>query len=227
MTIYYLRDQNPMWKATIEKMIQRLSDMAIQRGDYAYFAPGSFVPEAKIDPAATMPLGSTWGVSWNTRLIQGLTQYYRVSHYEPARELSQKLINYTRYHGEIFFPDGRWYMDPEIRGEFESAAVPKSIRKKYPVAGVECGGHGHGHGIAMLSVVDYADAVGDKDLLQFSKNSFEWARNPGAEYGVSTLVGWFPEFYVPNYPSCEGCIVGDMVSMAVKLSSLRVGRLLG
>ncbi len=222
MTIYYLRDLNPMWKATIEKMIARLSNLSIKRGEYSYFAPGSFAPDAKIDPNAAMPLGSTWGVSWNTRLVQGLTQYYRVTRYEPARELAQKLVNYTRYRGEIFFPDGRWYMDPEIRGEFQSAAVPNSIRSKYPVAGVECGGHGHGHGIGMLSVIDYADAVGDRELLQFTKNNFEWARNPGAEYGVSTLVGWFPEFYVPKYPSCEGCIVGDMVSMAVKLSSLGV-----
>jgi hypothetical protein len=223
MTIYYLRDQNPMWKAIADKMIQRLAELAIQRGDYAYFAAGSFEPGTKIDPNTPMPLGSTWGVSWNTRLVQGLMQYYKVAHHEPARELAQKLVAYTRYHGQIFFPDGRWYMDPEIRGDFKSAAVPNSIRSKYPVAGVEFGGHGHGHGIGMLSVIDYADAVGDKDLLLFSKNSFEWARNPGSEYGVSTLVGWFPEFYVPQYPSCEGCIVGDMLSMAVKLSSLRVG----
>lgn len=223
MTVYYLRDQNPMWKAAIDKMIQRLDQLTIRRGDYAFFAPGSFEPQARVDPNAQMPLGSTWGVSWNTRLVQGLMQYYKVSNHDPARELAQKLVGYTRYHGEIFYPDGRWYLDPEIRGEFQSAAVPNSIRRKYPVEGVDFGGHGHGHGIGVLSMIDYADAVGDKDLMLFAKNSFEWARNPGAEYGVSTLVGWFPEFYVPEYPSCEGCIVGDMVSMAVKLSSLDAG----
>jgi len=223
MTIYYLRDQNPMWKAMIEKMIQRLGEISIDRGEYCYFAPGSFTLGAKIDPKAKMPLGSTWGVSWNTRLVQGLMQYYRVSGYEPARELAKKLVVYTRTKGEIFYPDGRWYMDPEIRGEFQSAAVPNSIRKKYPVDGVNYGGHGHGHGIAVLALIDYADATGDKDTFQFAKNAFLWARNPGAEYGVSTTIGWFPEFYVPLYPSCEGCIVGDMVSMAVKLSSLGAG----
>lgn len=223
MTIYYLRDKNPMWNATIDKMIARLTELSIDRGDYCYFAPGSFVPQAKVDPKASMPLGSTWGVSWNTRLVQGLMQYYKVSGQEPARELAKRLVAYTRSCGEIFYPDGRWYMDPEIRGEFQSAAVPNSIRKKYPVQGVNCGGHGHGHGIAVLALIDYADAVGDKDTMQFARNAFEWARNPGAEYGVSTTVGWFPEFYVPLYPSCEGCIVGDMVSMTVKLSSLGVG----
>lgn len=222
MTIYYLRDQNPMWKAIIDKMIHRLAVLSLDRGDYCYFAPGSFAPAAKIDSSAAMPLGSTWGVSWNTRLIQGLAQYYKFSGHEPARELSKKLVAYTRSQGKIFYPDGRWYMDPEIRGEFQSAAVPNSIRKKYPVEGVNFGGHGHGHGIAVLALIDYADATGDKDTMQFARNAFEWARNPGAEYGVSTTVGWFPEFYVPLYPSCEGCIVGDMVSMAVKLGSLGI-----
>lgn len=222
MAIYYQRDQNPMWKAAIDQMIRRLAELSIDRGDYCYFAPGSFAPKAKVDSKATMPLGSTWGVSWNTRLVQGLMQYYRISGHEPARELAKKLVVYTRTRGEIFYPDGRWYMDPEIRGDFQSAAVPNSIRNKYPVAGVNYGGHGHGHGIGVLALIDYADATGDKDTMQFAKNAFEWARNPGAEYGVSTTVGWFPEFYVPLYPSCEGCIVGDMVSMAVKLSSLGV-----
>jgi hypothetical protein len=222
MTIYYQRDQNPMWKATIDKMIHRLAELSIDRDDYCYFAPGSFVPQAKVDPKATMPLGSTWGVSWNTRLVQGLMQYYRVSGHEPARELAKKLVAYTCSRGEIFYSDGRWYMDPEIRGDFQSAAVPNSIRNKYPVQGVNFGGHGHGHGIAVIALIDYADATGDKGTMQFARNAFEWARNPGAEYGVSTNVGWFPEFYVPLYPSCEGCIVGDMVSMAVKLSSLGV-----
>lgn len=223
MTLYYIRDQNPMWRATAEKMVGRLSALAIRREDYVYFASGSFAPYAKVDPNAKMSLGSTWGVSWNTRLVQGLMQYYRATQFEPARELAQKLVVYTRYHGEIFYPDGRWYLDPEIRGDFESDAVPNSIRRNYPVAGVQFGGHGHGHGIALLSVIDYAHGVGDNQLLQFAKTSFEWARNPGAEYGVSTLVGWFPEFYVPDYPSCEGCIVGDMLSSAAKLSSLGIG----
>jgi len=223
MTIYFLRDGNPMWTATINKMIERLAVLAIQREDYCYFAPGSFEPNATVPPDAPMPLGSTWGVSWNTRLIQGLMQYYRVSSHEPARILAEKLVKYTRYHGEIFEPEGPWFLDPEIRGESKSLAVSDSIRKKYYVEGLKRGGHGHGHGIGVLAMLEYADATHDGDLLQFCKTSFEWARNPGSEYGASTLVGWFPEFYVPHYPSCEGCIVGDMISMATKLSAAGVG----
>ena len=40
MTIYYLRDKNPMWKQTIEQMIQGMSALASDEGDYCFFPAG-------------------------------------------------------------------------------------------------------------------------------------------------------------------------------------------
>ena len=74
MTAYYLLDRNPMWKATIEKMIQRLSALAIDRGEYCYFPNGTVELNSKFDPGAEMPLGCLWGTTCNTRLNQGLGQ---------------------------------------------------------------------------------------------------------------------------------------------------------
>jgi hypothetical protein len=132
------------------------------------------------------------------------------------------LVNYTRYQGDIFEPEGRWLLDPEVTGTQRSPAVPDVLRQKYYVKGMKYGGHGHGHGIALISVLDYALAVGDPDLLQFSKNSFEWAKNPGPDFGVSTLVGWFPSMYIEKSPLGEGCPIGDMVSIGTKLSAAGV-----
>jgi hypothetical protein len=109
MTLYHLRDGNQIWKAASEKMIQRLSELAIDRGDYCYFPAGSFEPNAKVDPNSPAPLGSLWGVSWNTRGVQGLAQFYSATGYEPASKLAAKLVKYTRDHGEIFDPEGRKY----------------------------------------------------------------------------------------------------------------------
>jgi len=225
MAIYYLRDKNPMWKATVEKMIQRLSALAIHREDYGYFAPGSVEPFAKVDPQSAMPVGSLWGVSWNSRLIQGLSQYFKVAGYEPARDLAQRLVQYTRFYAEVFNHDGAWLLDPEFRGKlpFPSNAVPDYVRDKFYKEGLKFGGHGHGHLIALLSLVEFATAVGDRDLLEFSKASFEWSKNPGPDYGVSTVVGWFPEFYIPYYPSCDADPQGDMLGIALKLTRAGLG----
>jgi hypothetical protein len=150
------------------------------------------------------------------------------------------LTRYTRYHGEIFDPEGPWLLDPELKGKvWKSRGVEYNVEGQRPggnlgeqlsqggaigynVEGQRLGGHGHGHAIALLSVLDYALAVGDKDLLAFSKGSYEWLRNPGPAYGVSTLVGWFPEWYVPGYPACESCTLGDICGIAVKLSEAGV-----
>jgi hypothetical protein len=219
MTVYYLRDKNPMWKMTIEKMIQRLSVLAIDRHDYCYFPAGSFEPNAKIDPRSEMPVGSNWGTTWNTRLIQALAQYYTATGYEPALQLAGKLTHYTRYRGQIFDAEGPWLLDPEVKGQ----KVWRAGKHQYKVEGVTLGGHGHGHGIALVSVLEYAAAIHDRDLLEFSKAGYEWAKEPGPAYGVSTLVGWFPEYFVPHYFSCEGCTIGDMISIAVKLAVAGVG----
>ena len=90
MTVYYLRDRNPMWKQTMQRMIQRLSDLAIRCEDYCYYPAGSFEPNARLNPQAEIPIGSTWGISWNSRLIQGLAQYYKATGDDHALHLGQK-----------------------------------------------------------------------------------------------------------------------------------------
>ena len=153
--------------------------------------------------------------------------------YEPARQLGDKLIRYTRDHAQLFDSEGRWLVDPEAKGEkLWESGMDSDLRKEYEkelklvehgAKGLRLGGHGHGHGIALLSVLDYGLALGDRDLLAFSKASYKWAKNPGSIYGVSTLVGWFPEWFVPGYPSCESCTIGDMLGIGLKLTAAGFG----
>lgn len=218
MAVYYSRDHNEMWKVATAKMIDRLSTLAIQREDYCFYPAGSFEVNAKINPRADMPTGSEWGCTWNSRLVQGLSQYFKVTGYQPGLELAGKLARYTRYHGQIFDSEGRWLLEPDAMGRKLYSSLGT-----YDVEGLKFGGHGHGHGIALLSLVEYATASGDKDLLQFCRSSFEWAANPGPVYGVSRLVGWFPERYLPNYPASESCTLGDMLGIAVKLTLAGAG----
>jgi hypothetical protein len=235
MMVYYLRDKNPMWKTLSEKMIQRLAQLTIDRGDWCYFPGGVFEPNLKVDPAADMPRGSLWGTTCNVRVVQSLGQYYRITGYEPARQLAARLVPYARYHGEIFDSEGRWLLDPELKGKaWKFRGVGHNAGGNlgeqlhdgvvaYNVEGLTLGGQSHGHSIALLSVLDYALAVGDKDSIAFVKAGFDWLRNPGPAYGVSTLVGWFPEWYVPDFPACESCTLGDFAGMAVKMSEAGIG----
>lgn len=215
MAIYYRRDGNLMWRTTIEKMIGRLNELAVDKGDYAYYVAGSFEPQAKVDKSSPMPLGSLWGVSWNTRGVQGLSQYYVTTGYEPALHLAGKLAQYTLRHGQIFDAEGRWLLDPEVKAK---SKWNSHFAGTFDVEHLSFGGHGQGHAIGLLSVLEYAVATRDHNLLEFCNRSYQWGVNPGQEYGVSKLVGWFPEWYVPGYPACESCTNGDLFGVAVKLT---------
>lgn len=209
MSVYYLRDQNPIWKQTAEGMIQRLSQLVVAKDNYCYLPNGSLEPNASYVANAQMPLGLD-AIEITGRLSQGLAQYYRISGYEPALALAKRLSTFFRSHSGSFDDQGRFVWADSDRG-----SLGWGYNAKYEVIG----GHAHGRAIGLLSMLEYATEAGDTDTAQFVKSSFEWAKSQqDSPFGVSTLVGWFPEWYYPEYPSCEGCMAADMVALAVKLS---------
>jgi hypothetical protein len=214
MSLYYSRDRNPVWKEASEHMIQRLSALAVRKNDYCYFPNGSLEPNAKYGAGAEMPLGLD-AIEMNGRLSQGLSQCYRATGYEPALELAKPLVNYFRRYSGTFDEQGRF-----LWADSDRNSLGWGYNAKYEVVG----GHAHGRAIGLLSMLEYATIAGDKDTAQFVKSSFEWAKSQQASpFGVSTLVGWFPEWYYPEYPSCEGCMAADMVALATKLSMAGLG----
>jgi hypothetical protein len=205
MTLYYLRDQNPMWKAAIDKMVQRLTQLAIAREDFVYWPDGVLEPGATYGSYKDMPTSIScieWG--GNGRLIQALAQYYNVTKYEPALDLAAKLTKYMRLHANYYTPEGDWLM-----GDLE-----KSWLKDFDLKNFTTGGHGHAHTIGLISVLEYGLAANDRDAIAFARGGYEFGRANGVP-----LIGFFPEFYVPGYHTCETDTISDMLGIAVKLST--------
>jgi hypothetical protein len=156
-----------------------------------------------------MPTGIR-SIEWggNGRLIQALAQYYNATGYEQAMELAGKLTKYMRLHSGYFTPEGRWLM---------SDMEKTWLEKKFNLDDLKEGGHGHAHAIGQLSILEYGLAANDREAIDFARGAFDW----GNANGVS-LVGFFPEFYVPGYHTCETDTISDMLGTAVKLSAGRV-----
>ena len=223
MTIYYLRDQNPMWKNTIEQMIQGMSALASDQGDYAFFPFGGYEPNQKFSLGGAaggrqaMPTGIVALDGGNARVIQGLAQYYRLTGYEPARTLAEKLVKFIRFHSDGYDAEGRFRFsaaeknNPEWFVKYIQAHGGDVTLED--VKGQTLGGHFHGHTIGILSLIEHGLAVRDRELLEWCVSSYEWAKTQG-----SSLVGFFPEFILPEYPSVESCELADMVGIAAKLS---------
>ncbi len=211
MTVYYLRDGNPVWKDAIEKMIQRLSACAVVQDDYAYMPGGSVEPGADFGPSP-MPVGNS-AVGYSALLIQGLAQYYKVTGYKPAIDLAAKLTRYVRLHAQYYELDGTPRVGEDERGWFQYLGHPE-------IATARHGGHGHNHSIGLLSILEYAAAVNDAEALAFVRTGYEWIKADGSS---SSLTGFFPELLLPGYDVSESCINADMVAMALKLTDAGVG----
>jgi len=204
--IYWQLSGDSMWKNLAQGMIDRSLELLVDKGDYGYIPTGYFEPNAKVSPNAEQPKPLT-GLESYARLIQAPAQFYRLTGYEPAKTLCRKMVNNVRFHGKNFDAEGK-FIGREVQGELMLENLEHQM-----------GEHLHAHTFALLSMLDYALAARDRDVLSFVKKSFEWAR---AECGHPT-VGYFLEWVKPDFPTSETCGVADMVALALKLSRGGVG----
>ena len=196
MAIYAMRDDNPRWKEMMQRMVARSDELAIKQGDYAYFPAYLYEPNARYDPKnpkAAMPAG-TEGGEINGRFIRACAIEYKLTGDKKGLELARLLTNFMRYHdGNYWGPSG------EFAGDH----------------------HFHSHTNYLIGMLEYADAAKDKELLEFCRKSFQWAKSPASGFGPVT--GFSPEFADVNYATSEGCAVGDMEVLACNLSAFGAG----
>lgn len=218
MTAYLLRDPEGPWDEAIQRIVQGLWSIAIDKGDYAYFPQGEFYPGQPRVREAAMPVG-IWSslVGWT---IQGLAQYHRISGYEPAVNLAGKLARYLSYHGRYYGPKGEFL--PNYAGEDGGRLPEKDGVPGFDPGPAEWKGYIHfqHHMVPLLGTLDHALAVGDRELAEFVRQAFEWGRTKG-----NTLVGYFPENIdrIHDLQTSELCEVAGMIGLALKLSAAGLG----
>ena len=225
MTVYMVRDPRGPWEKELRRVVQALSALAIHKGDYAYFPQGEFVPDGPRPREAEMPTGM-WSslVGWTT---QGLAHFHRATGDERARDLAAKLSRYLRFHGKYYGPNGEFLPNGSIQCLPPSPNPELSARQTHWREGVYPFDPGYPndqihfqhHMIPLLGMLDHALAAGDRDLAEFVRASFEWARQTG-----DTTVGYFPENVgCEMFQVCETCNIAGMIGLALKLSAAGVG----
>jgi len=196
IAIYYLRDGNPLWKTMMGRMVARFDELAIKKGDYAYFPAYLYEPNAKFDPKdpkAAMPAG-TEGGEINGRFIRACAIEYKLTGDKKALDLARLLTNFMRCHdGDYWGPHGEFAADH----------------------------HFHAHTNYLIGMLECADAAHDRELLEFCRKSFEWAKSPASGFGP--VSGFAPEIADITCDTSEGCAVGDMEVLACNLSAFGAG----
>jgi len=107
----------------------------------------------------------------------------------------------------------------ERAGEI-AGRLARYVRQAYEDDGTFKWGHVHLNLMSAISLLDYADAVGDKDLERHVQRIYEYGRSLAVP-----LVGFFPEFRRPghNLRTSESCADADATILAIKLSDYGVG----
>ena len=191
------------WQELAKKTAQRMLDLALVRGDVAYY------PNPGLGNDFSYPRQSGWT---NTdppkgpgEGFEGATLFY----------LWQPLRGFVRYAAltgdERFLKLSRKFVNLGMQAKFWGAQDDV-----YKAAGAQRGhfqGHYHGNLAALRGLLDYASAADDDRLMLFVRDAYDWAR----QNGISRL-GLFN-----GSGNTEGCTVADMVGLAVALTDAGVG----
>ena len=135
-------------KSNIERMIDGFLKIATWK-DGACWVPSHFT-NGEAPKESPCPVH---GVTAMSTLLPGVAQYYRMTHYEPARKLAEGLVKYWLGPSQVFESNGEWNHEVTL--------------------------HFHGTTFAISGLVDWAEASGDKELLVKMARAYEWARAAG------------------------------------------------
>jgi hypothetical protein len=200
MTLYDIQEHDPVWNRHINRMIERLSQLVIEKGDFAYFPAVGLAPGAEVTPDMPMPTG--FWASLPGWLVQGLAQYYRESGHEPALQLAEKLARYMMYHGEIFGEDGSF-------------------------TGFD---HFHHHTVVVLGIVELGRVTGRREYIDFARRAYDFGKSNGDSLVGFFSEGIREKdkdgnlvYRYRKAETAETCEIADMIAIGLKLA--RAGHL--
>lgn len=153
MTLWWERDKNAFWRSMAERMIKRFHELAVDKGDYAYFpwpfigSGGFLTPGEKPNPNAS----DKSNPYTHNGIIHALSRYFRVTGYEPALRLASKLSHYMKDHSGLYDAEGR------------------APNQQF-----------HGSSYTLLAMLEYATLARDQSVLEFVRKSYEWHRSVGS-----------------------------------------------
>jgi hypothetical protein len=202
---WHARRPDPALWRRMGAMAHGLCDMAIDRGDYAYYPDGR-IGEAFSRPASgwrdtTEPAVEKMGAEGSMFMYHGgqiraLSRWHAMSGDRQSIETAGKLV--------------RFVLQPRFWGV---PGEPASWR------GAEHGhfdGHIHAHLSVLRGLLEYATVVRDRRVGDFAREGYELARHAGIPE-----VGWFATS--ASHGWCEACAMADMVALALRLGDAGLG----
>lgn len=223
VTCYEL-DPRPKWEAVIRDLVSGLNRIAIHRQQYSYYPDGGFGEPFNYprsgwlrtdEPGSEIEGGEGAVTAYQAHQIQGLARWYRLSGDRDALDLAGRL---TRF---CMLPKF-WGGLPDPGGDRSSVVghVAPWLPDPVCVSGEEQGhwfSHFHARAITLRGMLEYAMAAHDVRVLEFVQRAYEYTWT----FGIPRM-GWI-NCYPAAVNVCEGCALGDLVALGIRLSDAGIG----
>ena len=216
-----------------ERMEQELRSLtagllriAVRQGDYAYYPEHGGWGEPCAYPRSGWlntdeAQGETEGgegsvVCMHGHQIYAAARWYTESHQGEALELARRLTRYVmlpRFWGGV--PDP--YAE---RKDMKLIHIGAHRGDPAYTAGHEQGhwySHFHARAIALRGILEYAWAAGDERAAEFVRRAYEYTLSQGI-----ARMGWI-NCYPAGMNHVEGCALGDLAALGIRLSDYGLG----
>jgi len=200
--------------------------IAVRKGDYAYYPEHGGWGEPCAYPRSGWlntkeALGETEGgegsvVCMHGHQIYAAARWYSESRQGEALDLAALLTRYVmlpRFWGGVPDPYGD-------RSNIKIMHIGAHRTDPAYTAGHEQGhwySHFHARAIALRGILEYAWVAGDDRAAEFVRRAYEYTLSQGIP-----RMGWF-NCYPAGVNHVEGCALGDMVALGVRLSDYGLG----
>jgi hypothetical protein len=206
LALYYDITGDELWNKTAKGVVDRLNELAVKVDGIAFFPKFVWMPHEKLSPeerqkAVADMKNQTVGETdkntalWQTWIITGLAQYYRVSKYEPARELGYALIKYLR--------DTRYVEEWTSHFHCITLGIHAMLEWAMVTGDRELG--------------EYARKAYDHARLGRTPEGKVMSAIPSIGFFVNSLVN------SSETDGQEGCSIGDMAALSIKLAQFGMG----
>jgi len=191
----------------IRALARGLEKISIKKDDYAYYpeggksghpfsCPRSGWKDTK-EPGDEHEGGEGSVVAYHGYQMRGLSMWAARSGDEQALEFAGKLA--------------RFVMKPKFWGH--PADPPHVVGREQG----HVDSHFHARAIALRGLLEYGLVSGDTRVCDFVRSAYEYMRS----YGINR-IGFIP-CWPPGRDSMEGCLLGDLLAMTIKMSRAGLG----
>lgn len=215
------------WDGMIQSLMNGMRRILVCKDDYGYYPEHGGWGEPCAYPRSGWlntdeAQGETDGGEGSVTCMQShqlyaAAKWYALTGNETARDLADRLARYVmlpRFWGGT--------PDPDIEKARAKKIANAALRLSDPAYrdGVQNGhwySHFHARAITLRGLLEYARAVGDLRVMEFVRRSYEFTQTQGI-----ARIGWV-NCWPASSNGVEGCALGDLVGLGVRLSDMGLG----